>query len=266
MPNNNEYLKIFAEQRKKNRLKFFLNKFKNNRHIKKVAIIFFIILPFFIFYKVLIVQPTYSDKETKINGKKFEILIKNTGQFESKFIGAIKILKQHPRFYKKVVNNIDEIKIESICPYMCVTHYLSLNNIWDLIISPKYIGKIPLSINPKSINVYDTDYKFASVLVHEADHIEYLRSGKLRKIALMIKCNPATNFHISIDSMVPTIIHRISPMEICAQKEQIKFHKATETESGYEIKNGLFYRFFWFIPGAFKFFSSLIISIFKTFF
>lgn len=266
MPNNDEYLKIFAEQRKKNRLKKILNKFKTNKHIRIITIIFIIITPFFIVYKVLTAPPTYTDKETKINGEKFESLIKNTEQFESKFIGAIKVLKQQPRFYKKVVNNIDEIIIEKRCKYACVVGYLNLNSFWDLIVSPKYTGKIPLSINPNSINVYDTNYKFASMLIHEADHVEYLKSEKLRKIALMVKCNPITNFHISVDSAVPSIIHRVSPMEICAQREQIKFHKATKTESGYEIKNGLFYNFSKFIFSAFKFFFSLFISIFKAFF
>lgn len=239
---------------------------KHKKRFIRISKFLFIIFFIFVIYKVITRPIRYTDEKTIINREKLEKTLETTGDLKILFDRALDVLKEQPYYYKKVVNNIDKIIISNRCPYMCVTQYLKLNSIWDLIISPKNQGQIPLIINPAGLKAYNTDYKFASALIHESDHIEYLRSGRLRKFGLMIKCNPVTNFRISVDSTIPSIVHRVSPMEICAQKEQIKFHKKTKTKSGYEIKNGILYNFSLFIWGAFKFFFSLIAAIFKSIF
>lgn len=253
--------------RKNSKTEIVLSKFKKyKKHFVRLLKILLVILFVFIVYKVVTRPIQHTDAETMINKEKLEKAIEKTGDFKILFDRALNILEEHPDYYKKVVNNIDTIEIKKSCPYMCVAQYLELTSIWDLIIAPKYKGQIPLIINPNSLKDYDTDYKFASALIHETDHVEYLRSNRLRKFGLMLKCNPMTNFRISVDSAVPTIVHRVSPMEICAQKEQIKFHKETKTKSGYEIKNGLLYNFGLLIVQSFKFFFSLIMAILKSIF
>lgn len=255
--NKKELDKIWYGKNSKRKSALF--KFKKHKIIfVKILIVSLFVFSIFIVYKIITKPIQYTDKETQANIEKLEKNIEEAGNFKTKFNNAINILKNHPYFYKKVVNNIDKIQIKKVCPYMCVMKYLELNSVWDLIIAPKSQGETPLIINPESIDVYDNDYRFASALMHEADHVEYLKSGRLRKLFLIFKCNPVTNFRISVDSTVPTIIHRISPMEICAQKEQIKFHKETNTKSGYEIKNGLFYNFALSVLSVFKFFFSFI--------
>lgn len=240
-----------------------LEKMNRNKGLIKMlavfAVIFFII---FITIEILALPRQFSEYETEINGKNFEITVSQTGTYKNQFDNTIQILKKYPYFYKKVVNNIDSIQINNKCPLMCVSFNYNYESWLDLIIIPPNKNKIPLSINPSSTNTYNDDYKFTSALIHEADHIEFLRSSKIKKIARMIKCNPITNFRISIDSNLSSITHRISATEICAEKEQIKFHKATKTESGYEIKNGILYNFGRAVIDAVKFFFSFITFIF----
>ena len=84
------------------------------------------------------------------------------------------------------------------------------------------------------------------MLIHETDHVEYLESSKLRRAALFIKCNPLLNPNISLYSNLSDISHRVKAIEICAEREQIAFHKMTNTRSGY-IHDNFFVVIFKFI-------------------
>ena len=166
----------------------------------------------------------------------------------------------HPKYYKKVVNNLNDIELNTkTCRYMCVMHYREIKNFWDLLLAERKAMSHPkLIVNPRTMNYYKTDYDLAATLVHEADHIEYMKSNRLRKITLFIKCNPALNPKISIESRLDDLQHRIDPMEICAEKEEIKFHQTTNTPSAYEIKHGIIYNFFSFLINEIKSFAQII--------
>ena len=254
--------------KKKYRIRLFKIPDRFRIHLRRIVIL--VVVLFIICFAIflLTLPPRYNDVKTEINGKNFIKAIEQTGEFKPKFINALNLLKQYPYYYKKVVNNIESIELKKGiwgCPYMCVLSYMEFSGFWDLfMIERKNIAKPRLIVNPETMNLYKTDYDLASILIHEADHIEYMKSNRLRKLALVVKCNPITNFRISVDSTVPSIQHRVDPMEICAQKEQIKFHKETKTKSGYETKQGILYNFGSLIIESFKSFFSLFFSIFKA--
>jgi len=279
MPQNNDHKNNILDEyekeildnlhgKKKNRIRLFKIPDRFRIHLRRIVILAAILSAIYFTVFILTLPPRYSDAETKVKGGNFAKAIEQTGEFKPKFVNALNLLKQYPYYYKKVVNNIESIELKKGirgCPYMCVLSYMEFRSFWDLLlIERKNIKKPKLIVNPKTMNVYKTNYDLVSVLIHEADHIEYMKSNRLRKLALFVKCNPITNFRISVDSTVPSIQHRVDPMEICAQKEQIKFHKETKTQSGYEIKNGILYNFGRFIIGSFKSFFSLFFSIFKA--
>lgn len=100
------------------------------------------------------------------------------------------------------------------------------------------------------------------MLVHETDHVEHMESSRLRRAALFIHCNPLLNPHISIYSTLPSLEHRLKTMEICAEREQIAFHEATQTYSGYNTETNIFvitWQMFW---GSIKSFWQFITMIF----
>lgn len=212
------------------------------------------LLMFFCGYALLVIitaDPKYTKAETLQNSAKLEKLIAdNAPEFEPTFSSALKLLEKQPGFYNKVVNNIHDIKVKTgYCQYACIyyetfVHPLSLE-MPEANFSPK-----TLIINPKGIKKFADAEEFASLLVHEADHVEYIESTKLRRAGLFIKCSPLLNPHISVFSNLFSISHRIKTIEICAEKAQIKFHKATNTESGYEFKNSFLYNFYKFMGGG----------------
>lgn len=218
-------------------------------------ILFFV----YIIYKGLTAPPKYSEEETIINSERFEQLIQNTGQFKPRFEGALKILKQYPNYYQKVINNIAQIEItEKHCFYMCINTgiYYVYSNYWPVVAKGEIISDPILFINPKSSSAYQGDIEFASSLVHEADHVEFSKSDRWRKLALWLKCNPLVNPQISVDSYLPSIEHRIKPMEICAEKEEIKFHKLFKIPSQYEMGPGILSNFWYSIMSVFQLISS----------
>ncbi len=95
------------------------------------------------------------------------------------------------------------------------------------------------------------DIVFASILVHEADHVEYHKSDNLRKQALYIHCQPLLNPNISINSDLPDLEHRFSVKEVCAEIEENAFLKKAGY-SRFSFKNGLIYELFIIISQTFK--------------
>ena len=130
----------------------------------------------------------------------------------------------------------------------------------------QYTNKKTLIINPRGLKSFGSREQFASLLVHETDHVEYIESSKLRRAGLMLKCSPLLNPHISIFSNLPSLTHRLKTMEVCAEKEQIEFHKTNNTESGYEIKHSFVYHFFILVASIFKMILNIFTSIFKSIF
>ncbi len=230
----------------------FFNKLKRFKFLGRFFIFAAALLFAFLVFSVITAPPSYSDRETEMNEKIFNRLVEGTGKFEPLFIETLPLLKQYPYFYKKVVNNIKSIEIKkNMSSPMSI--YLTF-------------GKGALSINQSYFNYYQDNYKFASSLIHEADHAEYVRSGRLRKMALALKCNALTNPNISINSGLPSLGHRLKPIEICAEKEQIKFHKKTNTQSGYEAKFGIVNGLFGAMKNAFLFLTSFARAIFTSIF
>lgn len=237
-------------------------------HIFRILIVSFIVLFIYLIFSFITAPPRYSDAETAVSEKKLEDMMSKAGKFEPRLRSSLELLKEYPRFYKKVVNNIQDIKVKSgVCSYACIYFtYSGRQTMVDLILPDANFSKKTLIFSPKGMGVFNSDSMFASMLIHETDHVEHIESGKLRRASLFLKCNPLINPHISIDSGLASVVHRIDPMEICAQKEQIRFHKASETTSGYEFKNGIFYNFGFFILHIFKVIFQIITSFFKFIF
>lgn len=119
-----------------------------------------------------------------------------------------------------------------------------------------------LYINPKGIERFNSPEKFANLLVHETDHVEYLESSRLRRVSLFIKCNPLFNPHISLFSNVSTVTHRVKTIEICAQRAEINFDKEAGISSEYLTFGQALAFPFLFLWGMFKTSISLIKSMF----
>lgn len=232
-----------SKKSKKIKIRFLIWE-KIRVHIQRIlyaSLIFFI---FFIVFSFITEPLKYSDSETAITEKRIYELLHETGDVAPKLVDALNVLKKYPNYYKKVVNNIQEISIDSKCEYACICSTVQIGNTMELILPKENNAKKILHINPHWIKTERSNIDIASVLVHETDHVEYLESSRVRRIALNIKCNALLNPNISITSGLISVIHRIDAKEICAEKEQIKFHKLTGTESGYEFNNGIFANFF----------------------
>lgn len=251
-----------SRQGGRGRLRFFWARFgRFGSFFRKLFILFLILFFIYAIYRGITSPPKYSEEQTTANGKRFEQLIQNTSQFKPRFEGALKILKQYPDYYAKVVNNMEQIEINTEkCKYMCIWQSKIYYSFSDAVFSGgEVIGKAKLYINPDNINAFRTDVDFASSLIHEADHVEFIRSGRLRKSLLWLKCNPLVNPKISIDSYIPDLEHRIKPMEICAEKEEINFHKLLKIPSQYEMGRGILRSFWYSIKNSLQ----LIFSVFR---
>lgn len=244
--------------------------------INKGFYFFVIILFFYIIFQVVTAPPSYSEEETKIAETNLEAALVNTGEFRGIIEDSLEFLSAYPQYYKKVVNNLSGLEVVSgVCPYACIrctssTYVVGFTNILAAYVLPEANnGEKRLIIDPKGGKAFKDKVEFASMLVHETDHIEYLESNRLRRAALKIKCSPLLNPHISINSRLGDIIHRVQTIEICAEKEQIRFHKLSDTKSDYEFKNGIYYGFPSYMMRAMKnainIFSEIIKTIFSIF-
>lgn len=236
--------------------------FKNKRRLIKIGVILAVLFVLYGIYRAIIATPNYSAQATATNGARLEQLLATAGPFQQPLANAVQVLQNYPGFYAKVANNVSELRFEHRCPYLCILQEVQLSKPWDTIWGVPYQGVIPLLINPDGLKSFPTSYDLAAALVHEADHVEFLRSSRLRKLALTLHCNPLINLRISIDSNLPSLVHRLSPMEICAEKQEIAFHQASNTASGYEFKRGLIYNFSRAMFASGKF----MISVFKAIF
>lgn len=238
-------------------------------YLLRVFIIVFVIFVVYAIFTSITSPIKYAEKETKLNALEVRHLVDikiEAIEVKKLFIDALDLLEKYPRYYEKVVNNIQEIKIEpGLCPYACI-YYTDFTSPFSFKIPEANFSQKTLVINPRGLKKFNSPEKFASLLVHETDHIEYIESSKLRRAGLFFKCNPILNPNISIFSNLPSITHRIKTMEVCAEKEQIAFHKATETESGYEIKHSFIYNSGLFLLNILKTIFKIIVSIFKSIF
>ena len=237
-------------------------------YLIRVLVISFFVLFVYLSFKILVASPGYTDLETEKNALKLDRLIdEKANEFIPLFHQALDLLKKHPKYYKKVVNNIHDIQISNkMCPYACIYSrgtmiYGTLNFIKESIFPEANFDKKILFINPRMPEYSKNPSDFASMLVHETDHVQYLESSKLRRAALFIKCNPILNPHISVYSRLSDISHRIKTIEICAEKEQIAFHEASKTPSHYSDEN-IFVLIFKFVGGFFKSAFHIIKSLF----
>ncbi len=242
-----------------------LNRLKHNRlfkHFIRIFIITLILLVIYIIYCAIASPPRYTEAETVKNAAALNDLIDlKAGATAPLFHQSLALLENYPEYYRKVVNNIQDIQISSgICQYTCI-YYRKFNtfyrgNLFDTLMPAANFDKKTLILDPRGIGYFHTPVDFASMLVHETDHVEYLESSKLRRAALFIRCNPLLNPNISITSTLPSISHRVEIIEICAERAQIDFSKQTKTASGYG-SNGLIFSLF------FRSASSLFSGMFK---
>ncbi|MDA3840249.1 MAG: hypothetical protein PF572_04110 [Patescibacteria group bacterium] len=246
--------------KKAKRRKFFKKHSSLLTHAKRVLIIPIVVYSFVLTCKVIIAAPSYSDEETiKNEAALLKMIDEKGGVTRDRFLSSLKLLKESPAFYRKVVNNIDELEVrDGICDYACVRSSSSvvLYNAVDFmayVVSPDAnFNKKILTIDPTGFKHFDNDVEFASMIVHETDHVEYLESSRLRRGALAIHCNPIINPHISVYSGIPDISHRIQTIEICAEKAQIDFHEASLTHSSYDTESNIFGVLFGGLFGAMK--------------
>ena len=91
-------------------------------HLIRILVISVFILFVYLSFKVLVASPRYTDVETGRNAIKLEQLIDGkTGNLAPRFHETFDLLKKYPKYYKKVVNNIQDIRISSkVCPYACI--------------------------------------------------------------------------------------------------------------------------------------------------
>lgn len=230
--------------------------------IKKSGVVLLVVLVIYGAYRAILRRPSYPPQATLTRGQHFDELVNSTGEYRDTLRAAMDIIKQYDSYYAKVANNLDGIFFEKRCHYMCVSHSVDTNEPGNFLVSPPYQDTLPVYINPDGLRSYKSSYDVAAALIHESDHAEFLRSSRLRKLALVVHCNVVTNFRISVDSALPDLTHRFSPMEICAQREEIAFHKLTETESGYEFKRGMIYNFSRVIKSTLKLFGQILAAIF----
>lgn len=236
---------------KKARRRMIFNKLgRFSAFFKRIGLIFILLFFVFIIFLFITASPRYSDEETRAAEKRLENLLSQAGEYRSIFEEALEFLKDYPEYYKKVVNNIQDIEVKNgLCPYACIysTRYYTVTGVTDLmaatVLPEANLNKKILVLNPSGAKRYKDKIQFASMLVHETDHVEYLESDRLRRAGLFIKCNPLLNPHISINSRLSDITHRVQAIEICAEKAQIRFHKITDTKSGYEAENGIYHNF-----------------------
>ncbi len=214
-----------------------------------MSVVFVSFLFIYSVYRFIVAPPHYTDEETARSEKIVEKMLPKMGNMEPRLRGALKILKKHPRYYKKVINNITNLKItRSACPYACA-----------------FPGTV--FINPRGVNKYArTDKIFAGVLVHETDHVEFFDSSPLRRKALYIHCNPLLNPQITLSTWIPDISHRLEHVEICAEKEEAKFLKEVDSPSPYGITETFPFMFFRIIIYIFKVIWKIIKSIFMSLF
>jgi hypothetical protein len=258
----------------KARRKIFFSRFGGFKiHAVRILLISVFVSFAYLFFSLISSPPGYSREETKKAEENLATLLEKTGESRSIFEDSLVFLKKYPQYYKKVVNNIQDIEIKSgVCPYACIysTGYYVIADATDLMMKTVFpeanLNKKILIIDPSGGKRLKTEVEFASMLVHETDHVEYMESGRLRRAILFFKCNPILNPNISINSNLPSISHRVKTIEICAEKEQIKFHEITNTKSGYEAEDGIYYNFPAFMLGAMNNFLSLFFSLFKSIF
>jgi len=262
-----EWFQESAKEGKGGAIKRFFRKiFRKLAPFKKIIfsffIIVFILLLVFVIFKIIVSPPRYSQEKTQREAKEFQKLIQQQEpQHQKKLQAAYDILKKYPYFHKEVVNNTDEIKVDTRCEYMCAGRETTLADLKDLILHPPYQGVTTLHINPKHIDKQAPE-TLAGSFVHEANHFQFYKSGKLRKAALVVKCNPLFNTDISISSNVPTLQHRVKSFEICAIREENNFHEAVGSNSPHKGKS-VFVVFFYSVIDALKIIWHTFISFFN---
>ncbi len=87
-------------------------------HLIRVFVISVFVLFIYLSFKILVASPRYTDAKTERNAIKLEQLIdEKAGNLALRFHEALDLLKEHPKYYRKVVNNIHDIKISTkACP------------------------------------------------------------------------------------------------------------------------------------------------------
>lgn len=262
---------------KKAKRRMLLNKVKWLRPSLGMGFkLFIIVFIAFIFFFSITTPPRYSDEETRLAEENLYLALDNAGEFRPIVEESLKLLENYPNYYRKVVNNISGLEVVGgICPSACIYYQLNMRihgftGMVSAIAFPEANNNDKrLIINPKFGKGDVTPVEFASMLVHETDHIEYVESGRLRRAALFLQCNALFNPHISINSRLGDLTHRIQTIEICAEKDQIRFHKLSDTKSGYEVENGIYYNFPSYMLGAMRnsigFFTGVVRMIFRAF-
>ncbi|MCK5416774.1 hypothetical protein KAI92_05100 [Candidatus Parcubacteria bacterium] len=225
----------------------FFNKF--GIFLKKLSILTISLLIVYFVFNFFVRPIKYSFEETKIAEKRVNLLIEQKGgELKDELRETMNYLKDYPEFYEKVVNNIQDIQINNnICKSLFSSSgapaaiQAQVNAGYNpLKLQEANFNRKTLLLSPNAMRRYNYDsVELASTLIHESDHVEFLESGKFRRVLLFVKCNPLLNPHISIFSNVPSIRHRITTIEICAQKEEIRFRKQSNTKSGYELRNSI---------------------------
>lgn len=213
----------------KNRMTFQKTAFKIFSTVKyiKLAYLFIglsvVLLFVIIFSRIVLSRPIYTDRQTMANGQRFLQLSAQTGTFAPKLGKALDLLKKQPEFYAKVVNNVEEIKIDRKCPMAMACIETTIYAISTNELPKRYPSKAVLHINPRYEKLFNNSRELASVLVHEADHVEFARSNAIRRTALHVKCNPFLSFHI-LKARQP-LYRSILATETCAEMAQDKFEK-----------------------------------------
>lgn len=180
--------------------------------------------------------PKYTKSETYVNEIEFyELINRDAGDYKDTFIKMAEYLKKYPRYYELVVNNIKKISFHEKIPGGKSNASMAAGSGGELFVRRSPNGKKATNIDISG---------FASVVIHEANHLEYFKRNKWRARFLNIQCSPFLNTNISVMTTGLDADHKYETVEICAEREQLKFANLAHIEEYQLKKHGVIYYFF----------------------
>lgn len=162
-----------------------------------------------------------NDRALDIKAERMINNTKNGADFKNNLQQTLKFLKTvDPRAYEKIIKHTNSFVISKDIPRnLSTSDFIAYASLPEMSITFK-------PIFTKPFNSLDDQIYFATIMVHEAEHLKNYREGSsffvnsLNYACLKIKCNPVTNYQYFVN------IRRAQHMyadEWCAQISEVKF-------------------------------------------
>ncbi len=208
-----------------------------------LLLLIFVAAPiFFIIMRDTVVYPRYSKNKTKANEIRFaQMMDRKGGELKDDIEDVLEKLKPYGRYYELIINNVKYIKY--VDKAKCGGARACAGGGVIFFAINKDTGRTFYGLPALAGAARDrATTLFASMMVHEANHLEYQRSSKWRKRFFNIYCSPFLNTNISLYSDLDKA-HAYNTVEICAEKEQIRLINELGGKQRFN-EHGLIYYFY----------------------